>query len=347
MNTLKNKQILITGGTGSLGQWLVKTILANTQPARLVVFSRDELKQYEMSQTWSTTRYPCMRYFLGDIRDRDRLLRAFNGIDVVIHAAALKQVPAIEYNPLDGVKTNIQGTQNVIDAAIDCNVERVVCISTDKAVQPVNLYGATKLCAEKLTVSADAYTGGSCRTRFAVVRYGNVMGSRGSLLSLIAQKRAEGVIPLTDERMTRFLIHLDDVMATIQFALEHMQGGETFIPKIRSYFIRDVISAVAPECRIQLIGIRPGEKIHEALIAPYEEERTRDAGSYFVIKPLYNYSRRDHGWLDACPAFPAETHYESNLAPFLASTQETLASMRRYYPMEELATMSVYGKALV
>jgi UDP-N-acetylglucosamine 4,6-dehydratase len=285
---LNDKRILITGGTGSLGKMLVKTILAKYPDVkRLVVFSRDELKQFEMSQDFPESKYPAIRYFLGDIRDSDRLRRAFEGIDVVIHAAALKQVPAAEYNPFEFIKTNVLGAQNIIDACIDCGVSSVVALSTDKAAAPINLYGATKLCSDKLFVAANNVKG-SHNVKFSVVRYGNVMGSRGSVIPFFMKKKSEGVLPITDPGMTRFNISLEEGVEMVLYAVEHAIGGEIFVPKIPSYRILDVAKAVAPDARHEIVGIRPGEKLHEEMITSSDSFNTIDLDKYYAILPQGN-----------------------------------------------------------
>jgi len=283
--SLNNKRILITGGTGSLGKKLTETLLKKYPDiSRLVIFSRDELKQYEMSQQFPEKEYPCIRYFLGDIRDAQRLKRAFEGIDLVIHAAALKQVPAAEYNPFEFIKTNVLGAQNVIDAALDTNVSNVVALSTDKAAAPINLYGATKLCSDKLFVAANNIKGKQ-NVKFSVVRYGNVMGSRGSVIPFFLNKRKDGVLPITDENMTRFNISLEEGVDMVLYAAEHSAGGEIFVPKIPSYKITDVAKAISPNSRLENIGIRPGEKLHEEMITSSDSFNTVDVGKYFVILP--------------------------------------------------------------
>ncbi|SYZ74703.1 UDP-N-acetylglucosamine 4,6-dehydratase (inverting) [Candidatus Zixiibacteriota bacterium] len=282
---LSGKSILITGGTGSFGKKFVATVL-NRHPniRRLVIYSRDELKQFEMGQMMPSSKYPQLRFFIGDIRDKERLYRAMEGIDIVVHAAALKQVPACEYNPFEAIKTNILGAQNLIETAIDRGVRSVVALSTDKAAAPINLYGATKLCSDKLFVSANNFKG-SRDIKFSVVRYGNVMGSRGSVIPFFMDKRKEGVIPITDPRMTRFNITLDEGVDLVLFAIVHMWGGEIFVPKIPSYKIVDLATAVAPECRQVLVGIRPGEKVHEEMITETDALNTLQFKNYFVILP--------------------------------------------------------------
>lgn len=282
---LNGKSVLITGGTGSFGKKFVEIVLsAYPQVRRIVVFSRDELKQFEMAQDFAPETYPQLRYFIGDVRDRERLKRALEGIDIVIHAAALKQVPAAEYNPFECIKTNILGAQNVIEACIDSQVKKVIALSTDKAAAPINLYGATKLCSDKLFVAANNYRG-KRDIHFSVVRYGNVMGSRGSVIPFFLKKRRDGVLPLTDERMTRFNITLDDGVAMVLRSLEIMWGGEIFVPKIPSYRITDLAEAVDGDCRTEVIGIRPGEKLHEEMITETDAFNTIEFENYFVILP--------------------------------------------------------------
>lgn len=291
---LNEKRILITGGTGSLGKKLVEILLKRFPDIkRLVVFSRDELKQFEMAQDYPESKYPCMRYFLGDIRDADRLRRAFENIDVVIHAAALKQVPAAEYNPFEFIKTNVLGAQNIIDAAIDCGVQSVVALSTDKAAAPINLYGATKLCSDKLFVAANNIKGRH-DVRFSVVRYGNVMGSRGSVIPFFLKKKADGVLPITDTSMTRFNISLEEGVEMVLYAVEHAFGGEIFVPKIPSYRILDVAKAIAPEAKVDIVGIRPGEKIHEEMITSSDSFNTVDLNKYYAILPQGNQRIQQH-----------------------------------------------------
>jgi UDP-N-acetylglucosamine 4,6-dehydratase len=277
------KSILVTGATGSFGNRFVARILKDHKPKKVVVFSRDELKQSQMVERFPNAN---IRFLLGDIRDAQRLQRAFQGIDVVIHAAALKQVPALEYNPFEAVQTNVIGAENIINAAIDAGVERVVALSTDKAVNPVNLYGATKLCMEKLFVAGNSYAAGK-KTRFSAVRYGNVVGSRGSVVPLFLDKRKTGELPVTDDRMTRFWITLDQGVDTVLFALKNMHGGEIFVPKIPSMKITDLAKAIAPKCKLKIVGIRPGEKLHETMLTEEESARSSDAGAYYVIKPLF------------------------------------------------------------
>ena len=282
---LNQKSILITGGTGSFGKAFIKTVLERFPDVkRLVVFSRDELKQFEMAQQFPGERYPAIRYFIGDIRDEGRLRRALEGIDIVIHAAALKQVPAAEYNPFECIKTNVLGAQNLIEACLDSKVQRVVSLSTDKAAAPINLYGATKLCSDKLFVAANNIRGHR-DLRFSVVRYGNVMGSRGSVIPFFMDKRKTGVLPITDAAMTRFNISLQEGVDMVLWSIENAWGGEVLVPKIPSYRITDVATAVAPECRQQIVGVRPGEKIHEEMITASDSFNTVDIGAYYAIMP--------------------------------------------------------------
>jgi UDP-N-acetylglucosamine 4,6-dehydratase len=281
VNAFEGRTILLTGGTGSFGQHFTRTALARWNPAAIRVFSRDELKQSVMERQIDDER---LRFLLGDVRDRDRLRRAVDGVDIVIHAAALKQVPACEYNPFEAVRTNIIGAQNVAEACIDAGVRRAVALSTDKAVSPTNLYGATKLCAERLFVQSNVYAGAR-DTRLSCVRYGNVVGSRGSVLPLFTEQAASGELTVTDERMTRFWITLDQAVQFVADSLARMQGGELFIPKIPSMRVVDLAEAVAPDARIRYTGIRPGEKLHEALLTPEEARHTVDAGSCYIVEP--------------------------------------------------------------
>lgn len=274
-----NSTILVTGGTGSFGQAFVSKILKEPSFSKVIVFSRDEWKQSEMAQRFRDER---LRFFLGDVRDLLRLQRALEGVDYVVHAAALKQVPALEYNPFEAIQTNVIGSQNLINACLDQNVKKVVAISTDKAVCPVNLYGATKLCAEKLFMASKGYAAN--RTIFSVVRYGNVIGSRGSVIPLFKEKAKEGVLPVTDKRMTRFWITLDQAVLMVLTALETMNGGEIFVPKVPSMSVLDLGHAIAPESKIVETGVRQGEKLTEVLITEEESSRTFDAGSYYVIR---------------------------------------------------------------
>ena len=282
---LNGKNILITGGTGSFGKSFIKTVLER-YPAfkRLVVFSRDELKQFEMAQSFPESRYPGLRFFIGDVRDEARLRRALEGIDVVVHAAALKQVPAAEYNPFECIKTNVLGAQNLIEACLETDVKRVVALSTDKAAAPINLYGATKLCSDKLFIAANNIKGHR-DIRFSVVRYGNVMGSRGSVIPFFLEKRSSGVLPITDPEMTRFNISIQEGVDMVLWSLENTWGGEILVPKIPSYRITDVAIAVGPECKQTIVGVRPGEKIHEEMITESDSFNTVEMDSYYAILP--------------------------------------------------------------
>ena len=282
MTTFDGKAVLVTGGTGSFGKQFVRAILAETKARRVIVFSRDELKQYEMQRLFPGEER--LRYFIGDVRDYRRLDRAFYGVDFVVHAAALKQVPAAEYNPFEAVKTNVHGAQNVIEAAIEQGVERVIALSTDKACSPINLYGATKLVSDKLFIAGNAYAGGM-RTRFAVVRYGNVVGSRGSVVPYFQDLAATGELPITDERMTRFWITLEQGVGFVRSSFGRMHGGELFVPKIPSMRVVDLARAIAPDATLKFVGIRPGEKLHEEMISPPDSRRTVDMGDYYVIQP--------------------------------------------------------------
>ena len=282
---LNGKSVLITGGTGSFGKAFVATVLKRYPGVRrLVVFSRDELKQFEMAQQFSPREFPQMRFFIGDVRDEARVKRALEGIDVVVHAAAMKQVPAAEYNPFECIKTNILGAQNVIEACLDAGVQRVVALSTDKAAAPINLYGATKLCSDKLFVAANNIKGAR-DLRFSVVRYGNVMGSRGSVIPFFQDRRSTGVLPITDPAMTRFNISLHDGVEMVLWAIDKAWGGEILVPKLPSYRITDVATAVAPDCRQAVVGIRPGEKLHEEMITSSDSFNTVDLGPYYAILP--------------------------------------------------------------
>lgn len=282
MSFLKNKTILITGGTGSFGKNFIHKVL-ESDAKKVIVFSRDELKQYEMAQVYTD---PRVRFFIGDVRDKDRLFRAFDGVDIVIHAAALKHVGSCEYNPFEAIKTNILGAENIIEAAIDRGVEKVIALSTDKAANPVNLYGATKLASDKLFVAANSYSGPK-KTRFAVVRYGNVAGSRGSVIPFFIKMKDTGKIPITDDRMTRFWITLDQGVRFVIDNLKRMKGGEIFVPKIPSMKVTDLAKAIAPDCETEIVGIRPGEKLHEVMITIDDARRTLDYGSYYVIQPEF------------------------------------------------------------
>ena len=284
---LNGLSVLITGGTGSLGKKITE-IIFNRYPniKRLVIFSRDELKQFEMSQNFPTHKYKAIRYFIGDVRDAQRLKRAFEDIDIVIHAAAMKQVPAAEYNPMECIRTNILGAENVINASLDTNVKKVVALSTDKAAAPINLYGATKLASDKLFVAANNIKG-KRNISFSVVRYGNVMGSRGSVIPFFMNKRKEGILPITDKNMTRFNISLEQGVDLILFAINNAKGGEIFVPKLSSYLITDLAEAIAPDCKLNFVGIRAGEKIHEDMITETDALNTLEFENYFIILPSY------------------------------------------------------------
>jgi UDP-N-acetylglucosamine 4,6-dehydratase (inverting) len=283
---LDNKSVLITGGTGSLGRALVSEITTRwPSVGRLVIFSRDELKQFEMAQEFPADDYPVIRFFLGDVRDRDRLHRAFRGIDVVIHAAALKQVPAAEYNPMEFIHTNVLGAENVIEAAIDAGVKTIVALSTDKAAAPINLYGATKLCSDKLFVAANRYAGTDLKS--VVVRYGNVMASRGSVIPFFLERAKTGVLPITHPEMTRFNITISEGVSLVLWAVENSVGGEILVPKIPSFRVMDLAEAIAPNCRHEIVGVRPGEKIHEEMITISDGRSTIDLGRHFAILPEF------------------------------------------------------------
>ena len=282
---LDQKCILITGGTGSFGKKFTEIVLAEYNPKRIIIFSRDELKQHEMRMQFKD---PRLNFFIGDVRDRNRLNRAFQAdIDIIIHAAALKQVPTCEYNPFEAIQTNVIGAQNIIEAAIDCGVPKVIALSTDKAVNPVNLYGATKLCAEKLFVQGNSYAGGRV-TRFACVRYGNVVGSRGSVVPIFLKQRQNGKITITDKRMTRFWLSLEEAVKFVICCIGSLQGGEVFVPHIPSMGIMDLVEAIAPDCEVEFMGIRPGEKLHETLVSNDEARHTLKWGDMFIIQPEHH-----------------------------------------------------------
>ncbi len=287
-DTINGKQILITGGTGSFGKKFIETVITRYKPQKIIVYSRDELKQFEMQQQWPATNESPMRYFVGDVRDLARLKMAMTGVDIVIHAAALKQIPTAEYNPFETVKTNVIGGQNVIDAAIEAGVKKVIALSTDKAAAPTNLYGATKLTSDKLFIAANNYKGRH-DIKLSVVRYGNVMGSRGSVIPLFLEKRKNGVLPITDERMTRFNITLQEGVDFVLSCLEKMWGGELFVPKLPSYRITDIAKAIAPNAKQEIIGIRPGEKLHEEMITITDAMNTVEFDDYFAIMPNSHY----------------------------------------------------------
>lgn len=308
---LENKTILITGGTGSFGKAFVRNILERyPNIPRLVIFSRDELKQFEMAQEFRDQDFPGLRYFLGDVRDQNRLRRALEGIDIVVHAAALKQVPAAEYNPMEFIHTNVLGAENVIQACLDTDVKRVVALSTDKAAAPINLYGATKLCSDKLFIAANNIKG-KRELSLSAVRYGNVMGSRGSVIPFFLNKRHEGVIPITDPNMTRFNIMLQEGVEMVLWTIENGVGGEIFVPKIPSYRITDVAKAIAPNCEHRIVGIRPGEKVHEEMITSADSLTTVDLGKYYAILPITN-SYNVESYCDRMNATPVKPGFNYN-----------------------------------
>ena len=303
---LDEKSVLITGGTGSFGKRFVSTVLERYRTKKLIIYSRDELKQYEMNQVWPADADQKIRYFVGDVRDLPRLSMAMKGVDVVIHAAALKQVPTAEYNPFEVVKTNILGSQNVIEASLAANVARVIALSTDKAAAPINLYGATKLTADKLFIAANNYSGDH-KTTFSVVRYGNVMGSRGSVIPLFLSRKDHGVLPITDERMTRFNITLQEGVDFVLKALERMWGGELFVPRLPSYRIMDVAKAIAPDCDTEIVGIRPGEKLHEEMITTMDAINTATFDDCYVVMPESQYINFDkHKYVCEAAATPGK-----------------------------------------
>ncbi|MBM3150874.1 MAG: UDP-N-acetylglucosamine 4,6-dehydratase (inverting) [Chloroflexi bacterium] len=304
----KNQVVLVTGGTGSFGKKLTRILLEEYQPRKIIIFSRDELKQHEMRV--AGYEHPSLRYFIGDVRDRERLVRAMHGVDIVVHAAALKQVPACEYNPMEAIKTNIMGTSNVVEGALDAGVKKVLALSTDKAVNPVNLYGATKLAAEKLVVQSNAYAAGTS-TRYSCVRYGNVVGSRGSVVPLFLKQRASGKVTVTDERMTRFWLSLEQGVHFVINCIGQMEGGEVFVPKIPSTKVIDLAHAIAPEARVEIIGIRPGEKLHEALISEDEARSAIELKDLFVVQPA-EASWFGYSWKDKGKPLPDGYHYSSD-----------------------------------
>jgi UDP-N-acetylglucosamine 4,6-dehydratase/5-epimerase len=328
---LDNKSILVTGGTGSFGRAFVRAVLEKYPGVRrLVIYSRDELKQFEMSQELSPQHHSALRYFIGDVRDQDRLRRALEGIDIVVHAAALKQVPAAEYNPFECIKTNVLGAQNMIEACLDSGVTNVVALSTDKAAAPINLYGATKLCSDKLFTAANNIRGAR-DLRLSVVRYGNVIGSRGSVVPFFLAQRASGVFPITDPTMTRFNISLDEGVEMVLWALENALGGEIFVPKIPSYRITDLAEAIGPECEVKVVGIRPGEKIHEEMITASDSLNTVDLDRYYAILPsAVEYLADDYlekrGGNRVAPGFA----YNSGTNPDFLTVEELRGLIRRH-----------------
>lgn len=309
-NFLNGKTVLVTGGTGSFGNKFVERLLADDNCKKIIVFSRDEFKQHEMRQRFPGSDKK-LRFFLGDVRDLPRLQRAFAGVDIVVHAAALKQVPALEFNPLEAIKTNVLGTQNVIDAALDNKVEKVLLVSTDKSVNPINLYGATKLCAEKLLIAANAYRQTSkAPPYFSVVRYGNVVGSRGSIVEVLKDQKKTGEVTLTHEDMTRFLITLDQGVDLVLYTLNLMKGGEIVVPKLSAMKIRDLISVLASDCKVKTIGVRPGEKLHEMLLTEDETRRAKDIGKYYLVEPNHDWWDKSH--FQKFQSAPANFNYASN-----------------------------------
>jgi UDP-N-acetylglucosamine 4,6-dehydratase len=321
---LDDKTVLVTGGTGSFGQKAIEVMLDKYKLSRLVVFSRDELKQFEMQRRFPEAKYTEIRYFIGDVRDRDRLYRAFDGVDVVIHAAAMKQVPACEYNPMEAIRTNIMGAANVIDAAIDRSVGRVLALSTDKAANPINLYGATKLASDKLFVAANNYAG-EHPTRFSVVRYGNVVGSRGSVIPIFIGARERGVLSITDPRMTRFWITLDQGVEFVMRRLESMRGGEVFVPKIPSMNIVDVAKALAPDCEINVTGIRAGEKLHETMVTADDARNTLEYDDRFEILPSAARWSESQSAPDGGKPCPEGFQYRSDQNDVWLSAEELIA----------------------
>lgn len=304
---LNHKSILITGGTGSFGKMFTKMILAEyPEVKKIIIYSRDELKQFEIKQNYPDKEFPQLRFFIGDVRDRDRLVQACEGIDIIIHAAAIKQVDTAEYNPTECIRTNIDGAENVIHAALNCGVKNVVALSTDKACAPINLYGATKLTSDKLFTAANNIKG-SKNIRFSVVRYGNVMGSRGSVIPFFTKKREEGVLPITHMEMTRFNISLEEGVRLVFFAIKNALGGEIFIPKIPSYKILDVAKAIAPNCKLRDVGIRPGEKLHEEMITETDSLNTIEFGDHYAILPSVSYAHSRENFI---------THHNAKEVPF-------------------------------
>ncbi len=332
---LNHQSILVTGGTGSFGKQFVKTILDRFPLVkRLVIFSRDELKQYEMAQHFPPHQHKALRYFIGDVRDPERLRRACEGIDIIVHAAALKQVPAAEYNPMECIKTNVLGAENVINAALDCGVKHVVALSTDKAAAPINLYGATKLCSDKLFVAANNFKGAR-DLRFSVVRYGNVIGSRGSVVPFFLQERSKGVLPITHPGMTRFNISLEEGVDLVLYALENAWGGEVFVPKIPSYKITEVARAIGPDCTQQIVGIRPGEKLHEEMITETDSLNTVELDRYYVILPTAPWwSVEEFIAHFGARRVPTGFHYSSDTNDHWLSAEEIREEIRRHVDPE-------------
>ncbi|MBN1385102.1 MAG: UDP-N-acetylglucosamine 4,6-dehydratase (inverting) [Elusimicrobia bacterium] len=327
--SLNNRVILVTGGTGSFGNKFTEIIFKRYKPKKIIIFSRDEYKQHEMSKVFPCNKYP-IRFFLGDIRDRYRLCRAFEGVDYVVHAAALKQVPALEYNPTEAVRTNVDGADNIVDASIDAGVKKVVALSTDKAVNPINLYGATKLVAEKIFIAANAYGGEA--VKFSVVRYGNVVGSRGSVIPLFLDFKKQNIkeFPITDERMTRFWITLEQGVDLVIKALESSEGGEIYVPKIPSMRMTDLAKAIEPDCKFKMIGIRPGEKIHETLISDAETRKTKEFNGTYVILPQFFETKEFHKKYEKFPSVPEGFIYESDKNDEWLTVKELQKMIDRY-----------------
>ena len=324
------KVILITGGTGSFGKKCTEIILKRYEPKKLIIFSRDELKQWEMAQHFPDSKYDCMRYFIGDVRDKERLNRAFQGVDYVIHAAALKQVPTLEYNPFEAVKTNIIGAQNIINTAIDQGVKKVIALSTDKAANPINLYGATKLCSDKLFIAGNSYTKRDA-TIFSVVRYGNVVGSRGSVVPLFLMERQKGVLPITDPRMTRFWVTLEQGVNFVLDCMEKMVGGELFVPKIPSMNIMDLAKSICPECKTTVTGMRAGEKLHEVMITKDDARYAIEFEKYYVIKPQFRFFERRFNNDNGKPV-PEDFEYNSGTNPAFLTVQDMRAMIKGISP---------------
>jgi UDP-N-acetylglucosamine 4,6-dehydratase/5-epimerase len=324
--------VLVTGGTGSFGKKFVEVMLRDCHPQKLIIFSRDELKQHDMRT--SGFEHPSLRYFIGDVRDERRLERAFSGVTVVVHAAALKQVPACEYNPFEAVQTNIMGARNVIDAAINKGARRILALSTDKAVNPINLYGATKLCAEKMFVQANAYSGAQ-DTRFSCARYGNVVGSRGSVIPVFLEQRKRGKVTITDPRMTRFWITLEQGVRFVVRCIEQMHGGEIFVPKIPSMKLTDIAETVAPGCEVKCVGIRPGEKLHEVLVSEDEARNTVELDDMYVIQPAHSWWRKEN-WTGARPLADG-FRYASDSNPFWLTNLELQELIGGVLPRESVS----------
>jgi UDP-N-acetylglucosamine 4,6-dehydratase len=325
---LNGKSILVTGGTGSFGHKFTEMVLKRYKPQKLIIFSRDEYKQHEMSKLFPEKKYPAIRYFIGDVRDKDRLHRAFEGVDYVVHAAALKQVPALEYNPTEAVRTNVDGANNIVDVAIDAGVKKLIALSTDKAVSPANLYGATKLVAEKLFIAANAYGGG--RVKFSAVRYGNVVGSRGSVVPFFMELKQRGIkeFPITDKRMTRFWITLDQGVELVLKALADSIGGEIFVPKIPSMRVTDLARAIEPKCIFKNVGIRPGEKIHESLISEDEARKSVELAKHYIVLPQFADTDDIAKKYKNIPALPDGFIYRSDLNKDYLSVEQLRAMVK-------------------